>query len=72
VAISVKKYSEKHHEIAREGKKVMFKWEMDKRYVEAQNDQILIQCIGTMSDERARRIWAIINEKDEPVQSSAK
>lgn len=62
---SVKRYSEQHREIAKNGGKVMFMWEMDKRYVADENDRARIQCIGTMSISRAHRIWAIILEKDE-------
>jgi hypothetical protein len=64
VSINAKKYSPKHIEIAKAEKKVLFMWEMDKRFVEDENDRAVIQCCGTMSVERARRIWAIIQEVD--------
>ena len=63
MSTSVKRYSPKHHEIAKEKKIALFMWEMDKRYVEDHNDRCRIKCIGTMSLDKARRIWEIINEK---------
>ena len=65
MSTSVKKFAPSHHEKAMADGLVMFKWEMDKRYVADKNDRALIQCIGTMSVERQRRIWAIINEKEQ-------
>ena len=64
MAVSAKRYSPKQKEIAKNEQKVLFMWEMDKRYVADLNDQAVIQCCGTMSLERARRIWAVILEKD--------
>ena len=61
---SVKKYAPKHHEIAKARKRVLFMWEMDKRYVEDPNDRVLVQCCGTISPEKARRIWKIITENE--------
>lgn len=64
MSISAKKWTPKHHEIAKEKKRALFMWDMDKRYVEDKNDRCRIQCCGTMSQDRARRIWSIIQEKD--------
>jgi hypothetical protein len=64
VMASAKRYSPKQKEIAKNEQKVLFVWEMDKRYVAGPNDQFVIQCCGAMSADRARRIWAIIQEKD--------
>jgi len=63
VSISAKKWTPKHHEMAKEAKSVLFKWEMDKRYFDDENERSNIQCCGTMSPDKARRIWAIINER---------
>ena len=63
MAISTRKWSPRHHEIAKEKKIALVKWEMDKRYAEDPNERIVIQMCGTMSLEKASRIWAIINKK---------
>jgi hypothetical protein len=64
MSISVKKYSPKHHEIAKAQKRVLFMWEMDKRYLEDANERIKIQCCGVMSQAKASAIWALINHRD--------
>jgi hypothetical protein len=65
MSFSAKRYSEKHHEIAKAAKKVLFMWEMDKRYMADVRDRSKIQCCGVISREKARRIWAIIQDRDE-------
>lgn len=64
MSFSAKRYTPKQKEIAREKKRVLFMWEMDKRFVEDVNDRSMIQVCGTMSRERARRIWEIIEARD--------
>ena len=64
MAVSAKRYSPKQKEIAKNEQKVLFMWEMDKRYVDDPKDRILIQCCGVMTTEKARRIWAIIQEPE--------
>ena len=64
MSTSAKKYSQVQKDKAKAEKKVLFMWEMDKRYVEDENERIVIQCCGTMSLDRARRILAIIQEQD--------
>lgn len=58
------KYTDKHHEIAESTGRVLFKWEMNKRYIPDANDRAVIQSVGTMSPENARRIWEILLEPD--------
>lgn len=64
MAISTSKYSEKHLDIARENKRVLFKWEMDKRFVDDPANRSKVNVIGTMNEDRARRIWEIILETE--------
>lgn len=69
MTFSAKKYSPKQIEIAKAEKRVLFMWEMDKRFMEDKNERCKIQCCGTMTHEKARRIWEIINEpKEHPSQ----
>jgi hypothetical protein len=64
MTISAKKWSQKQKDIAKNEQKVLFMWDMDKRYVPDPNDQSRIQVCGAMSRDRARRIWEIIQEQD--------
>jgi hypothetical protein len=55
-------YSQKQKDKAKSEKLSLFKWEMDKRYVADENDRCVIKVTGTMSAEKASRIFQIIQE----------
>ena len=62
-AFSTKRYSQVQKDRAKQEKAVLFMFEMDKRFVEDENERIKISCCGVMTLDRARRIWAIVNER---------
>ena len=69
--MAIPKYTEKHHAVAKEHDRVLFKWEMDKRYVSDENDRCVIQHVGTMSRDKCRRIWEILLEPDPLTKGSS-
>jgi broad-specificity NMP kinase len=62
--LKVRGYTEKQVEKAKEQNLSLFKWEMDKRFVADLNDQCKITITGTMTAEKASRIFRIIQEKE--------
>jgi len=56
----------KHHEIAKSGgpRTVLIKWVMDHRYNPDPNDRYAIEMLGCCTAEKAKRIWAILQEPE--------
>jgi hypothetical protein len=54
-----------HHEIAKRGvRSVLIKWVMDHRYNPDPNDRFSIEMMGCTTPEKAKRIWAILQEPE--------
>jgi hypothetical protein len=59
------RWSPKHHEIAKKGvRTMMIKWVMDHRYSPDTNDRFSVETMGCTTPEKARRIWAILQEPE--------
>lgn len=59
------RWTPKHHEIAKAGVRcVLIKWVMDKRYSPDPNDRCVIEMMGATTPEKAKRIWAILQEPE--------
>lgn len=60
-----------HHEIAKKGvRTVLIKWVMDHHYNPDPNDRFCIEMTGATTPEKAKRIWAILQEPEPKEQSS--
>lgn len=54
-----------HHDIAKNGvRTVLIKWVMDHRYNHDETDRYAIEMIGATTPEKAKRIWAILQEPE--------
>jgi hypothetical protein len=59
------RWSPKHLDIARQGvRTVLIKWVMDHRFNPDPNDRFAIEMTGCTTPEKARRIWAILQEPE--------
>ena len=57
-------YTDKQVERAKDNELSLFKWQMDKRFVADINDRIAVTVTGTMTAEKASRIFRIIQEEE--------
>ena len=59
------RWTPRHHEIAKQGRRtVLIKWVMDHRYNPDEKDRYAIEMQGCTTPEKARRIWAILQEPE--------